>query len=102
MSSTAPFLFTPNPLDRYNVGNAPWYHVPWGSLFWGVETMTTVEQGQKTREIDVPVYEPGETEAGWQRRWQEQGLYLARESSAKPKYYCLDFFPYPSGFSLSV
>lgn len=41
-------------------------------------------------------------EAGWQRRWQEQGLYASREEAGKPKYYCLDFFPYPSGDGLSV
>ncbi|HEY8885609.1 MAG TPA: leucine--tRNA ligase, partial [Chloroflexota bacterium] len=64
--------------------------------------MTPIGQTQAKRETAGPAYDPQVSEAGWQRRWQEQGLYLARETSAKPKFYCLDFFPYPSGFSLSV
>ncbi|HEX2186550.1 MAG TPA: leucine--tRNA ligase, partial [Chloroflexota bacterium] len=47
-------------------------------------------------------YDPQTLEAGWQRRWQAQGLYASREGGGKPKYYCLDFFPYPSGDGLSV
>jgi leucyl-tRNA synthetase len=33
----------------------------------------------------------------WQKRWAEQKLYRAVEDSEKPKYYCLEMFPYPSG-----
>jgi leucyl-tRNA synthetase len=62
---------------------------------------TAVEQRAAQRGL-VPPYEPQSLEAGWQRRWQTQGLYLSREESGKPKYYCLDFFPYPSGDGLSV
>ncbi len=38
-----------------------------------------------------------ETEAKWQRIWQEENRFAARESSDKPKYYVLEMFPYPSG-----
>jgi leucyl-tRNA synthetase len=49
-----------------------------------------------------PVYNPCEIEPKWQELWERQGLYLAQESGDKPKYYCLDFFPYPSGDGLHV
>ncbi len=49
-----------------------------------------------------PVYNPREIEPKWQALWERQGLYLAQESGEKPKYYCLDFFPYPSGDGLHV
>ncbi|MGE5554455.1 MAG: leucine--tRNA ligase [Betaproteobacteria bacterium] len=36
-------------------------------------------------------------EPKWQKRWEEAGLYQVTEDAAKPKYYCLEMFPYPSG-----
>ena len=47
-------------------------------------------------------YIPQDFEAAWQRRWEEEGLYRTREDPGKPKFYALDFFPYPSGDGLSV
>jgi leucyl-tRNA synthetase len=47
-------------------------------------------------------YEPRQFEQKWQSRWEAEGLYVADDSSPKPKYYLLDFFPYPSGDGLSV
>jgi leucyl-tRNA synthetase len=38
-----------------------------------------------------------EIEAKWQRRWQDTGLFRVREEPGRPKYYCLEMFPYPSG-----
>ncbi len=38
----------------------------------------------------------------WRRRWQEADVYRTETFSSKPTYYCLDFFPYPSGEGLSV
>jgi leucyl-tRNA synthetase len=49
-----------------------------------------------------PDYEPAEIEARWQILWEQRGLYLARQDYNQPKYYCLDFFPYPSGEGLHV
>lgn len=49
-----------------------------------------------------PEYRPQEIEPKWQALWERSGLYLALEDSDKPKYYCLDFFPYPSGDGLHV
>lgn len=47
-------------------------------------------------------YNPINIESKWRREWQVSGLYRALESQEKPKYYCLDFFPYPSGEGLHV
>jgi len=38
-----------------------------------------------------------ENEAKWQRQWRERGCFEAREDVARPKYYVLEMFPYPSG-----
>src|SRR5438105_9600237 len=38
-----------------------------------------------------------ETEAKWQRQWKERRCFEAREDPARPKYYVLEMFPYPSG-----
>jgi leucyl-tRNA synthetase len=47
-------------------------------------------------------YEPAEFEAKWQERWKEIDLFKTREDLDRPKFYGLDFFPYPSGAGLSV
>ncbi|HUZ77380.1 MAG TPA: leucine--tRNA ligase [Chloroflexota bacterium] len=47
-------------------------------------------------------YQPREFEAKWQQAWQERGQYRTEDELTKPKFYCLDFFPYPSGAGLSV
>ncbi len=47
-------------------------------------------------------YEPGEFEAKWRARWQKADLFRTREEPGRPKFYGLDFFPYPSGAGLSV
>jgi leucyl-tRNA synthetase len=36
-------------------------------------------------------------EEQWQRRWEEQKTFKVTEDALKPKYYCLEMFPYPSG-----
>jgi leucyl-tRNA synthetase len=36
-------------------------------------------------------------EAKWQEAWDEAGVFAARRSADKPKYYVLEMFPYPSG-----
>src|SRR5216683_3035741 len=38
-----------------------------------------------------------ETEVKWQRQWRERRCFEAREDPARPKYYVLEMFPYPSG-----
>jgi leucyl-tRNA synthetase len=38
-----------------------------------------------------------EIDPKWQRRWEESGLFRVREEPGRPKYYCLEMFPYPSG-----
>ncbi|MBI1332779.1 MAG: leucine--tRNA ligase [Armatimonadetes bacterium] len=47
-------------------------------------------------------YVPAEFEAKWRERWLKADLFLTREDAGRPKFYGLDFFPYPSGAGLSV
>ena len=42
-------------------------------------------------------YDPHTTEVKWQRRWAAQRAFEVTEDHARPKYYCLEMFPYPSG-----
>lgn len=47
-------------------------------------------------------YNPSEFEANWRAQWAKADLFRTREEAGRPKFYCLDFFPYPSGAGLSV
>ncbi|WP_301084930.1 class I tRNA ligase family protein, partial [uncultured Alistipes sp.] len=47
-------------------------------------------------------YDFREMEARWQRRWQEEKTYKVEIDPARPKFYVLDMFPYPSGAGLHV
>ena len=47
-------------------------------------------------------YDAQAIEQKWQRIWKEGDVYRAPDTSDKPKHYCLDMFPYPSGNGLSV
>ena len=47
-------------------------------------------------------YNFAEIEKKWQARWAAEKTYKARTDAAKPKYYVLDMFPYPSGAGLHV
>jgi leucyl-tRNA synthetase len=42
-------------------------------------------------------YNPAAVEAAAQRHWESTNAFRAVEDPAKPKYYCLSMFPYPSG-----
>ena len=55
------------------------------------------ERGRTARGAGTSRYNFRETEAKWQRAWQERGSFIAREDLARPKYYVLEMFPYPSG-----
>ncbi len=43
-----------------------------------------------------------EIEKKWQSYWIKNKTYLVKEDAAKPKYYVLNMFPYPSGAGLHV
>ncbi len=47
-------------------------------------------------------YNHKEIEATIQQKWKSQNAFKAHDFSDKPKYYCLDMFPYPSGAGLHV
>ncbi|MHB8171723.1 MAG: leucine--tRNA ligase [Thermincolia bacterium] len=42
-------------------------------------------------------YDFSEIEPRWQQRWADDKLYAVSDDTTKPKYYCLEMFPYPSG-----
>src|SRR2546422_7094042 len=42
-------------------------------------------------------YSPQQIEVKWQRKWAEQQTFRVTEDSSRPKFYCLEMFPYPSG-----
>jgi leucyl-tRNA synthetase len=44
-------------------------------------------------------YEPSEIEPRWAERWEEDGMHIATTdpADARPTFYALDMFPYPSG-----
>ena len=52
-----------------------------------------------TKSID---YNFHEIEPHWQSFWEENRSFRATNDSAKPKYYVLDMFPYPSGAGLHI
>ncbi|MBI2263805.1 MAG: leucine--tRNA ligase [Armatimonadetes bacterium] len=55
------------------------------------------------QERKIPVhYHHLQVEAKWRKIWEELESHRARENSGKPKHYCLDMFPYPSGDGLHV
>lgn len=41
-------------------------------------------------------------EKKWQEYWEQNQIFSTNIHSTKPKYYCLDMFPYPSGAGLHV
>jgi leucyl-tRNA synthetase len=42
-------------------------------------------------------FNPLKADAHWQKVWEESGTFRASDTSAKPKSYVLEMFPYPSG-----
>ncbi|MBU0553634.1 leucine--tRNA ligase [Myxococcota bacterium] len=47
-------------------------------------------------------YDPKQIEPKWQHYWQTNKTFAAVDDDARPKFYCLDMFPYPSGQGLHV
>ena len=47
-------------------------------------------------------YDHRAIEAKWQQYWDQHRTFRVTEDPGKPKFYCLDMFPYPSGSGLHV
>jgi len=47
-------------------------------------------------------YNPQKLEKKWQKIWEKTRLFKTPDKSKKPKFYCLDMFPYPSAEGLHV
>ncbi len=52
--------------------------------------------------MSAPEYNFSKIESKWQKIWDEQKAFCAKDDFDKPKYYCLIEFPYPSGSGLHV
>ena len=52
--------------------------------------------------MSVKTYNPQDIEKKWQEFWQKNGVHNTIDQADKPKFYCLDMFPYPSGDGLHV
>jgi leucyl-tRNA synthetase len=50
----------------------------------------------------MSAYHPQAIEPKWQKVWEEAKTFKTPDDDAKPKYYILDMFPYPSGAGLHV
>ncbi len=48
------------------------------------------------------MYKPEQIELKWQKRWESEGAFRAKNEYTKPKFYALVEFPYPSGQGLHV
>ncbi len=48
------------------------------------------------------MYKHKQIEKKWQAYWEENKTFKVENDFSKPKYYCLDMFPYPSGEGLHV
>src|SRR3989338_4563619 len=51
---------------------------------------------------EILKYIPSQIESKWQNKWEEAGLYEARDFDKRPKFFVLIEFPYPSGAGLHV
>lgn len=47
-------------------------------------------------------YQFNEIEKKWQKYWEKNKTFAAKDNDVRPKYYVLDMFPYPSGAGLHV
>ena len=56
-----------------------------------------MEDGGKTMDYSFQKIEPK-----WQAKWEEEGIFHAKDFSDKPKFYGLVEFPYPSGAGMHV
>ncbi|MCJ7703751.1 MAG: class I tRNA ligase family protein, partial [Anaerolineales bacterium] len=56
----------------------------------------------KTKQAAGTAYKPEWIEPYWQQVWADTGITRASQTSERPRFYCLDYFPYPSGQGLHV
>jgi leucyl-tRNA synthetase len=59
----------------------------------------SIDESSSAAELNPQRYSPAEIEPKWQAKWDaDASLYAAEgHDSGKPKYYCLEMLPYPSG-----
>src|ERR1700754_2385222 len=73
-----------------------------------MKTKCWLHKSYITDQTSVMEYNFREIEKKWQQRWKDTNAYKVSNPStdpgqvAKPKFYVLDMFPYPSGAGLHV
>ena len=45
----------------------------------------------------VSEYKPEDIEIKWQKKWKDADIFHSEVDESRPKFYCLEMFPYPSG-----
>lgn len=50
----------------------------------------------------MAMYNHKKVEKRWRQHWEDTGAHEVKMETEKPKFYCLDMFPYPSGSGLHV
>jgi leucyl-tRNA synthetase len=48
-------------------------------------------------EQEAARFDPRAIEPAWQKRWQDAGVFVAKRTPGKKKYFVMEMFPYPSG-----
>ena len=43
------------------------------------------------------IYDVQNSELFWQKEWSKAKIFESKLDNSKPKFYCLEMFPYPSG-----
>src|SRR5262245_2289881 len=81
-------------------GSASGWRAPSGILPVGGGRLGPVRSARYIARLMA--YEHRTVEPRWQARWREAGLHRTPTDPAKPKFYALDMFPYPSGSGLHV
>ena len=51
----------------------------------------------KTTATPYEEYDAQAIETRWQKAWREADAFAVREEPGRPKFYCLEMYPYPSG-----
>src|SRR5262249_18410385 len=69
---------------------------------WGAAWMHRATERERWSIGTMPSYNPKVIEPRWQQFWEANKTFKTPDDAAKPKYYILDMFPYPSGSGLHV
>src|SRR5256712_8173027 len=76
---------------------AAWSGIAWHGIGHEFESRRLHRSFSDMARTVGPVYDPQAIEPKWRDAWKKAGLFRVTGDSAKPKFYNLVMFPYPSG-----